>query len=36
MGLFVHFRVKFDQNSVQNAAKWINGNWFLDRYCIEM
>lgn len=25
-GPFVRFRFKFDQNSVQDAAKWINGN----------
>jgi hypothetical protein len=25
-GPFVRFRVKFDQESVQDAAKWINGN----------
>jgi outer membrane protein OmpA-like peptidoglycan-associated protein len=25
-GPFVRFRLKFDQNSVQDAAKWINGN----------
>ncbi|PKN38506.1 MAG: hypothetical protein CVU62_06635 [Deltaproteobacteria bacterium HGW-Deltaproteobacteria-2] len=25
-GPFVRFRFKFDQNSVQDAAKWVNGN----------